>query len=669
MAEKFRLPLALSAFCLALIFPPLLRASLAPASSEAPSAALDFNLPADKAEAALRNFGRQSGLQILFPTDFVQGLRTRSVVGRLTPRDALNRLLDGTSLTATFDADTGTFSLARAEPPLRFVELPPYVVDGSMLPAWSYAQLPGFEIISRCSDGTTERLITDSCLLLDLLDELLLPRTLQVRHDIPTCFVLYDETAQPAVARDFIAEIQRRETRRALEGTANGSPDVLVRALPNYRFWDRDSLTIYYLRRENDPPFPQQTLSPAYIEYLLRNRTPSLPPWFIEGMLVFYQTVDLGTGTIDSPSPSTAELSRYARQADASAIVRPIEWLSPAVTAALRKHSAGSAKIQPPPAAALFAEFPADGSPAARQLWRAHNALFIRWALGDPTHAHQAALWKFVDRASTQPVTEELFHQCFGLSYAALDRQLASALRSAVKDTLTLRPAHPFPTPEIKLRPATDSEVNRLQGGLNYLEIAYAQEFFPDLKPRYLAQARRTLHRAYDNGERDPRLLALLGLCECDAGEDAIARPFLEEAVRSGVVRPRAYYELARIRCEQFRAANPGMLFTAAQAAELLRPLYAACRQSPPLAEVYDFIAFIWLSTEAQPTLAELGVLDEGIARFPRRARLLHSVALLNARQGYVAAAQKLLTRALALPVNPEDRARLLDLQSTLSSK
>ena len=41
------------------------------------------------------------------------------------------------------------------------------------------------------------------------------------------------------------------------------------------------------------------------------------------------------------------------------------------------------------------------------------------------------------------------------------------------------------------------------------------------LTPKYLEQARRTLKRGYDRDERDPRLLAVLGLCEIDAGNDA----------------------------------------------------------------------------------------------------------------------------------------------------
>jgi hypothetical protein len=44
------------------------------------------------------------------------------------------------------------------------------------------------------------------------------------------------------------------------------------------------------------------------------------------------------------------------------------------------------------------------------------------------------------------------------------------------------------------------------------LKVVKAQ--FPALTQKYLEQARRTLMRAYDRGSRDPRLLAVIGLCE-----------------------------------------------------------------------------------------------------------------------------------------------------------
>ena len=41
----------------------------------------------------------------------------------------------------------------------RTVVLPPFIVeDASKGPPWRYAQMPGFEILSRCDDGTTRDL-------------------------------------------------------------------------------------------------------------------------------------------------------------------------------------------------------------------------------------------------------------------------------------------------------------------------------------------------------------------------------------------------------------------------------------------------------------------------------------------------------------------------------
>ena len=80
----------------------------------------------------------------------------------------------------------------------------------------------------------------------------------------------------------------------------------------------------------------------------------------------------------------------------------------------------------------------------------------------------------------------------------------------------------------------------------NYRAATLPSEFglnanSPELAPKYLEQARRTLRRAYDRGERDPRLLAVLGLCECDAGnETGDARGSAqEEAQHPGILRGR----------------------------------------------------------------------------------------------------------------------------------
>ncbi|QLC24893.1 TonB-dependent receptor [Parasphingopyxis algicola] len=60
----------------------------------------DFNIPAQSASAALREFSRQAGVQVLFSSDAVAGMRTNALTGRHTHGRALSILLAGTPLEA-----------------------------------------------------------------------------------------------------------------------------------------------------------------------------------------------------------------------------------------------------------------------------------------------------------------------------------------------------------------------------------------------------------------------------------------------------------------------------------------------------------------------------------------------------------------------------------------
>lgn len=59
-----------------------------------------FSIPAQSADTAIDAIGRQAGLQIVASRRVLDGKRTKSVEGRMTPREALDRLLDNTGLQA-----------------------------------------------------------------------------------------------------------------------------------------------------------------------------------------------------------------------------------------------------------------------------------------------------------------------------------------------------------------------------------------------------------------------------------------------------------------------------------------------------------------------------------------------------------------------------------------
>ncbi len=143
---------------------------------------------------------------------------------------------------------------------------------------------------------------------------------------------------------------------------------------------------------------------------------------------------------------------------------------------------------------------------------------------------------------------------------------------------------------------------------------------------------------------------------------------YAEAAARVGSIRPRASYELARLRYVEFRAqpADEGRLGVR-QAAEILKPLFAARASEPPLPEVYELIAEVWANAGATPTRGHLAVLDEGVRLFPRRTALALRAAEVNGQHGFRAEAAALLVVAARTASDAESRARIAALEQQLA--
>lgn len=72
---------------------------------------LAFDIPGGAAEAALKTFSTQAGRGVIFSTDSLKDVRTNPVRGQFTAREALDRMIAGTTLVATYDARSGAFAL------------------------------------------------------------------------------------------------------------------------------------------------------------------------------------------------------------------------------------------------------------------------------------------------------------------------------------------------------------------------------------------------------------------------------------------------------------------------------------------------------------------------------------------------------------------------------
>jgi hypothetical protein len=341
-----------------------------------------------------------------------------------------------------------------------------------------------------------------------------------------------------------------------------------------------------------------------------------------------------------------------------------MSWLSETETRGLRKNGARPSLL---PLREVFDGPSSD--PKKIELWLAESELFVRWGLDAEKGKWRPHFWQWVQRSSAEEPSESLFRECFGIdstqATALLERYLLSAVLKSAKwrliDSLG-------PTP-LGLRDATVGEIARIKGDWERLAANYVRINSPSFERPFVEQAQRTLHRAYDRGDRDPRLLAVLGLQECDADRAHDAREFLEAAARGQVVRPRAYLELARLRLEEQRAhpADPAGKLSAAQTADVLAPLLIARRQSPALPQVFGLVAQTWAISAVAPQREDLAVLDEGAKLFPQHAELVQLAAMFYFDRGFSADATRLCELGLRNAPNDAARERFVKLKAAIA--
>ncbi len=540
----------------------------------------------------------------------------------------------------------------------RVVELPPLLVLGSRDSlVWHYGAAADLEVLSLCSDATTKDFMEEFYQLRQVL-RALVPPELQVRFSVPLVHILCSDEMKDRLGQDVLTQLYRHsdpiaEPDDARPFSSRGGlapPARPVHALPNLRLQDTDTYTIFALL-DDDMAHAEFALTPDYVNFLLQRRTPPLPPWFILGTMRLYELCHVGDRDID---------------------VAPLAWVSSDAAKAARKDPVAAAQGLLPLEDLLIAPRMVAAPPAEaeayRRLWGAQATLFVRWCLDEKVGDRRAAFFAFVEQASHEPVTEPLFRQYFGLGFAEVRAQLGRYLPRATGQSITLRPAQPLESLALKMRKAAPVEVARIKGDWERMETAFVKPTYPELSGTYLAEAERTFHRAYDEGERDPRLLAAMGLWECAAGHDAAAEPLLTAAVQAGVIRPRAYAELARIRYLAARAKPAGTQgrLDSTQTAYILHPLLAGRQQLPPLPDAAELFAELWFHTEMTPLPGDLAALDHATLLFPRSVGLAYRTALIDAREGQWPPARRLITRGLQTAPTPAVRAEFARLLGVL---
>lgn len=541
------------------------------------------------------------------------------------------------------------------------VSLPPLLVEAQQSPLrWRYVAAPGVEVLSVCDDDVTRGFVQRRHHL-DQVLHLLVPERFQGATSVPEIQILFNEDLRRARSQEVMTEMLRRHEPGAPDTGPIGTPlrgprepvgGPLARRrvlfLPNLRLGDMDATAVFAATNADDPRHLEFTFVVDRIAYLLARRVPALPDWFMVGTVGVYARCQMSDEAIEiSPALWLSEEESRALRSDPD---RP-RTLLPIAELLTRRRPRPEAAPDPLDA-----------------IWRVQCALFVRWAVAEQGGAHKEGLWTLAERLAREPLSEALFQECLGIGYADMRDRLSDYLPVAVAKNATLRATGRTDLPDLKMRPATEVEIARIRGDWERMQIGYVKQSFPDLTGKYVEQARRTLAGAYERGIRDPRVLGLVGLTECDAGNPVGARAYLEAAARGGVERPRVYLELALLRFEERRELAPDLKLDAAAVAAILEPLQQARQLQPPLVRVYALLADLWTHSAQAPAPEELAILREGVNYFPQSVPLVVRVIYLHAANGQPEHAVELARLGLRCAADAESRATLQKLCDQLDA-
>src|SRR6185503_10734712 len=95
-----------------------LAVAAASAHAEPATRSLRFDISSQSLAQALRTYGRVSGQEIIFTREIVDGITVSPLTGEYTAQAALERLLQGTGLTAE-RSPAGVLMIKRSEQPAK----------------------------------------------------------------------------------------------------------------------------------------------------------------------------------------------------------------------------------------------------------------------------------------------------------------------------------------------------------------------------------------------------------------------------------------------------------------------------------------------------------------------------------------------------------------------
>lgn len=581
-------------------------------------------------------------------------------------------LLGGLALTASAqpaNADAGPA-----------VQLPAMTVtDSSLLPkpeSWRYALTPEFEILANCGDGATQRTYRDLITFRRAIG--VVWPALQTRTSSRTALILCGRGDK---FRDFVPD----DTTAGVVGTASlslrrGHEAAIVLNLQT------KSLELTNATAGNGAALDvttmagtvalnggggatvdvnvdtSQQLHREYVHFLFSRMNPRPAPWLEEGLAQLLASMSISKteivfGQVPDPNRVSTALQSIGDTANG---LQPADPGEESVTAGTTEEGAFNQSLNGVGLMPLDQVFAVKAdSPVARMSigskWSAECWLFVHMCLYGDNGEFKEGFAKFVARSQHEPITEDLFKQCFGKSYSKMLGECRSYQQTTQYKYSRFKGGHFPDVPDIALAAATDAQVGRIKG--QALRLAGHKDL-----------AHGTLVAPYVRGSRDPDLIAAIGLDDVADGRTERGMTFLDRAVNLKTSQFEAYDTLGKLRLEAAEAKPQGAdgKLSTAQLIGVLKPVFAGRATGARFAEAYETIARAWDRSETSPSVDNLKVINEGVGRYPSDSELVYLDATLHARIGENAEAAKLADLGAETAPDAATKTRFASLKTTL---
>jgi len=554
------------------------------------------------------------------------------------------------------------------------VELPKFVVtDSRELPppeSWRYATIPGFEILTNASDKATQRLVRDFEMFRQALGYV---------WPVPTRLSQNTSLILTGRGGKFDAFIPAGKTvvdsAKASLFLRNGQNAAIV--------IDLQATTLNVLNVDDSADAATGTdsglisvehdkqLYREYVRYLMSQSQPRSPAWLEEGLsqIIMKMQFDkryIEFAKLEDPNmvSTQAAMNMELNALQAAAGVPADEAIAlPGAPAEDRDFAAALRRRALVPFEKFFAvahDSTEATNPLGNNIWAKQAYAFVHMCLYGNRGKLQKPFTTFLMRSGKEPVTEALFKECFKLTYKQMLMEIRSYCDMTVYEARIIQSKKGQPDlidapAPLALRDATQSEVGRIKGEAFVLA-------------RHAKGARAEFIAPYLRGERDPNLLAALGMFEKNAGELERSRKFLLAAYAGKTTRADALLEVARLHYADAVAqpAGPEGRFSAAQVAAVIEPLKLARRQPPAVVALYDLAGDTWARSATPLQKEEVGLLIEGAMQFPTRLKLVFQAAVAATQTNEVQAAHALADHGIKYAPDGSGKQRFQELKNSL---